>query len=252
MTGTIHHVWDGLTYDSTMTYAPMGTYPSFAFSPDDNAVIIWAAGQIYHVPLTANLLGEKVLGSKPAPITFIAHVEKRVAVTRRVETDVLHLGLQDKQRIYAFTELRANEVGTQVVFQASGATYVYSLHKSVLEPLRKVPVLRQGASYFSPSFVPWSNELIIHARWSDRSFTTFELANLTSGEAYELVGLSLGRYYSPVLGENSKKPKLAFIKTAGDTLVVRDGEFSDRTQIKPRKGVDSSGFVRDLVSLLVD
>ncbi|KAF7794297.1 hypothetical protein EIP86_005430 [Pleurotus ostreatoroseus] len=214
---TIHHVWDGLTYDSTMTYAPMGTYPSFAFSPGDNAVIIWAAGQIYHVPLATNSLGEKVLGSKPAPIPFIAHVEKRVAETRRVETDVLRLGLEDQQRIHAFTELRANEDGSQVVFQASGTTYVYSLHKAESERLRRVPVLQKDASYFSPSFVPWSDELIIHARWSDRTFTTFELANLTSGEAYELVGLSLGRYYSPVLGENSKKPKLAFIKTAGDT-----------------------------------
>src|ERR1700753_333599 len=33
--GTHHHVWYGLTYDLTAIYTPMGTYPSFAFTPND-------------------------------------------------------------------------------------------------------------------------------------------------------------------------------------------------------------------------
>ncbi|KXN80760.1 hypothetical protein AN958_07836, partial [Leucoagaricus sp. SymC.cos] len=42
-TGTLHYVWFGLTYDLTTVSAPMGTYPSFVFSPLDDAVIVWAA-----------------------------------------------------------------------------------------------------------------------------------------------------------------------------------------------------------------
>lgn len=195
----------------------MGTYPSFAFSPGDNAVIIWAAGKLHYVPLTSNTEDEKVSAGRPITIPFIAHIEKRIAETRHVETDVLQLGLQDQQRIFAFTELRANENGSQVVFQASGSTYVYSTTESSLCQLQKVPVLHQDAPYFSPSFVPGAEDLIIHARWSDRSFTTFELADMASGQSYELTGLPLGRYYSPIFGEVSGETrKFAFIKTAGD------------------------------------
>ena len=42
--GTIHNGWHGLTYDASATTASMSTYPSFVFTPDDSAIVIWAAG----------------------------------------------------------------------------------------------------------------------------------------------------------------------------------------------------------------
>lgn len=69
----------------------MGTYPSFAFSPKDDAVIIWAAGQIWHVPLSTNGQGERVSGDAPRPIKFHAQVEKRIAETRADDTNILGL-----------------------------------------------------------------------------------------------------------------------------------------------------------------
>ncbi|THG95346.1 hypothetical protein EW026_g6293 [Hermanssonia centrifuga] len=214
VTGTIHHAWHGLTYDLSAISAPMGTYPSFAFTPKDDAVIIWAAGQIYHVPVSTNTLGERVSGGTPKTIPFTAHIEKRIAETVSSTTDILKLETQDTQRVYAFTELRVNSDGSKTTFQGSGATYVYSN-----ESLQAVPVLHTDAPYYSPSFVSGADELVIHARWSDTNFTTFELANMTSGEAYELTGLPLGRYFSPILCECSgSSRKIAFIKTGGDYL----------------------------------
>ncbi|KAJ3555991.1 hypothetical protein NM688_g2275 [Phlebia brevispora] len=214
VTGTIHHIWNGLTYDLTTVYAPMGTYPSFSFTPNDDAIIIWAAGKIWHVPLTINASGEKLSAIPPTPIHFTVHIEKRIANTLRVETDVLRLGMAHTQRISALVELRTNEDGSKFTFQASGATYLYSVESSTL---KTVPVLQQDASYFSPSFAPGADDLVIHARWSDINFTTFELANTTCGTAYELTGVPLGRYYSPVLGKlTTRGRKVAFIKTGGD------------------------------------
>ncbi|KAJ3550145.1 hypothetical protein NM688_g5104 [Phlebia brevispora] len=200
VTGTIRNIWHGLTYDLTTVSAPMGTYPSFAFTPNDDAIIIWAAGQ-------------------PVPIPFIARVEKRIAATLDSDTDILHLETRDKQRVHAFTELRTNEDGSKATFQASGATYVYALGKKGKGRLQAVPVLHPDAPYYSPSFVPGADDLIIHARWSDLNFTTFELANVTSGKVSELTGLPLGRYYSPILCECAGlNRKIAFIKTSGDYL----------------------------------
>lgn len=217
VTGSIHHVWDGLSYDLTTVSAPMGTYPSFAFTPNDDAVIIWAAGQVYHVPLSTNPAGERTKSkASPSPIPFIAHVEKRLADTRSSDTNILALETTDTQRVHAFTELRANADGSKVTFQAAGASYVYDVKH---ETVKAIPALHSGVPYFTPSFVPNAEELVIHARWSDTNFTTFELANLTSGHAYEVTGLPLGRYYSPILCECSgSQRRIAFIKSSEDYL----------------------------------
>ncbi|OCH90621.1 hypothetical protein OBBRIDRAFT_887531 [Obba rivulosa] len=221
-TGTLHHIWHGLTYDLGAVSAPMGTYPSFAFAPSDDAVIIWAAGQIYHVPLSTNERGEKVSGGTPRPIRFAAHIEKRIAETVTASPDILELETANTQRVYAFNELRVDEEGKHAVFQASGATYVQEVAtgKSQVEsPARPVPVLHPGAPYYSPTFVVGAPDLVLHARWSDVNFTSFELANLTSGVAYEVQGLPLGRYYSPILCEcKGAHRQIAFVKTGGDYL----------------------------------
>ncbi|KAG6873372.1 hypothetical protein C0995_016481 [Termitomyces sp. Mi166 len=216
-TGTIHHIWYGLNYDLTTVSAPMGTYPSFAFTPSDDAVIIWAAGQIYTVPLTTNEFGEKVASStSPYPIPFVAHIKTRLAETRRDEFDVFKLETQDTQRVRAFKELRVDDNGSKVVFQAAGVAYVQKVgEKSVT----KVPVLNESAPYYSPTFVHGMDHLILHARWSDTRFTSFELADLQSGIAYELIGLPFGRYFSPVLCEcPGLGRQIAFLKSGGDLL----------------------------------
>ncbi|KAG6836930.1 hypothetical protein H0H93_001092 [Arthromyces matolae] len=215
-TGTIHHVWYGLNYDLSTVSAPMGTYPSFAFTPSDNAIIIWAAGQIYTVPLAINDFGEKVASStKPYPIPFVARIEKRLAETRHDEFDLLKLETRDTHRIRAFKELRVNDKGDRVVFQAAGVTYVHNAGEG---SVTKVPTLHE-TPYYSPTFVHGAEDLVLHARWSDTHFTSFELVDLSSGAIYELKGLPFGRYFSPVLCECSGLGrKIAFLKSGGDLL----------------------------------
>ncbi|KAH9915780.1 uncharacterized protein BXZ73DRAFT_92563 [Epithele typhae] len=216
VTGTIRNIWHGLTYDLSVISTPMGTYPSFAFTPKEDAIIIWAAGQIYHVPLSKNKDGEHVAAGEPRAIPFKAHIEKRLAETRTSKTDIKSVETADSQRVYAFTELRSDANGEKVIFQASGATYVQRIGE---HSAQQVPVLSPNSPYFSPSFVPGADDLVLHGRWSDVNFTTFELANLTSGTAYALTGLPLGRYYSPILcGCAGSKRRIAFIKTSGDHL----------------------------------
>ncbi|KZT73997.1 hypothetical protein DAEQUDRAFT_761464 [Daedalea quercina L-15889] len=216
--GTLHHVWYGLTYDLSTVSAPMGTYPSYAFTPNDDAVIIWAAGQMYHVPLKINAFGEKVAGGEPTPIHFTAHIEKRLAETVTAKPDITGLETGATQRVHAFTELRVDTAGERAVFQGSGATYVQYVGEDAPQAER-VPALYPDAPYYSPAFVVNAEELVIHARWSDTNFSAIEIANLTSGEASELTGLPLGRYYSPILCEClGAGRQIAFVKTGGDYL----------------------------------
>ena len=215
--GTIYNIWHGLTYDASAITAPMGTYPSFAFTPDDSAIVIWAAGQIYYVPLTINQRGEKVASSTPPhPIRFTAHIEKRLAETRRGGTDVVGVETQDAQIVSSFKELRVDEKGHKVVFQAAGVTYWQEIGKKVPA---KVPVIDKNAPYYSPTFVRGEDHIVLHARWSDSDFTTLELADIRSGVAYEIQGLPLGRYFSPILCEcDGTERKIAFLKSDGTHL----------------------------------
>ena len=213
--GTIHHAWYGLTYDLSGISAPMGTYPSFAFTPNDAAIIIWAAGQIYSVPLVLNARLEKV-ALEPKRIPFVAHVEKRLAETRKTQTDIHGMETMDTQRVHAFKELRVDDSGQRAVFRAAGVTYIQDIERAQTQA---VPVKHHDETYYSPSFVYGADDLVIHARWSDTNFTTFELANITAGTAIELEGLPLGRYYSPVLCEcPGNRRQIAFVKTGGNLI----------------------------------
>ncbi|KAH7101042.1 hypothetical protein BKA62DRAFT_657878 [Auriculariales sp. MPI-PUGE-AT-0066] len=211
--GTQSQIWYGLTYDLTTIYAPMGTYPAFAFTPSDDAIVIWAAGKLWHVPLTVNNLGQKIGGAEPRSIPFTAQIEKRIADTLRPETDLVKIETAERQRLYAFSELDVNHDGDAVLLNAAGVTYLQRLSSPELVT---VPVLHPGASYYSPIFVPHRNDLVIHARWHDTAFSTFELAHLPSSTPVELSGLPLGRYYGPTLCQcNGASRRIAFVRFGG-------------------------------------
>ncbi|KAA1472917.1 hypothetical protein DENSPDRAFT_839311 [Dentipellis sp. KUC8613] len=226
--GTLHDAWYGLTYDASAVWAPSGTYPSFAFTPSDDGIIIWAAGKIHIVPLELNMNGEKVASGTPAVIAFTAHIEKRLAQTRHSITDVKGLETVEKQQVHAFKDLSVNEKGDLVAFQAAGLTYVQTVGGNPPLPPRRVPFGHSDSPYYSPSFVHGAQDLVLHARWSDMNFSSFEIANLTSSVAYGLVGLPIGRYYSPVLCKcPGKQRRIAFVRTGGDVLtgaVVATGD----------------------------
>ncbi|KAJ8474259.1 hypothetical protein ONZ45_g16009 [Pleurotus djamor] len=233
-TGTINYVFDGLTYDLTTVSAPMGTYPSFAFTPSsaaEEAVIIWGAGQIWYIPLAKNARGERVKhpSNPPRIIPFKATIEKRVSETLVADTndgkkgiieglDLVGLETQTTTRVRAMKELKVDQHGKRVVFQAAGVSYTHETGISAAPKPRKVPVLQPEFPYYSPSFIPGLDALVIHGRWSDVSFSTFEIADLQGDCAYEVTGLPMGRYYSPVVSAPSASRHLAFVKTGGGIL----------------------------------
>jgi hypothetical protein len=200
----------------------MGTYPSFAFTPSDDAIIIWAAGQIYRVPLTIDsATGERILGGAPTPLPFFATVQKRIANTLRPQTDILTLQNATLQQLHAFHDIAPNHDGSELLFSAAGITYhqIIDNTPSSLLPT-PIPVLKPAAAYYSPSWVANTNDpMVIHARWSNTHFTTFELVNLATNGVHELSGLPFGRYTRPTLCQcTGEKRMIAFIRLGGDGM----------------------------------
>ncbi|OAX41869.1 hypothetical protein K503DRAFT_734746 [Rhizopogon vinicolor AM-OR11-026] len=244
-TGTLHHIWHGLTYDLSTIYAPMGTYPAFAFTPSSSSpgIVIWAAGQIWHVPLARNAEGELVAASKatnnsdltPKVIPFTANISKKLAETRHVRTDVREFE-SGPQRVRAFTQLALDEAGDRAVFAGAGQTWVQVLGDSFInpttldpmndenfvgnsKPARRIPHLHPSAGYYSPSLVPGSS-FALHARWDNLNFSSLELADLESGQVWEVTGLPKGRWFGAVVSgtvENNART-VVLVKTGGDLL----------------------------------
>jgi len=51
-TGNEFRLWDGLDFDQQESSAPAGVYPSYAFLPEDSAIIVWSKGKIHKVMVT--------------------------------------------------------------------------------------------------------------------------------------------------------------------------------------------------------
>lgn len=226
ITGTLHHVWYGLDYDLSIISAAMGTYPSFAFSPSDDAIIIWAAGQIYRVPLSTNKLGEKIKhpGLEPVPIRFQARIKKQMADTLRGASDLnlVEHDTADTSRIHAFKDLKIDHLGKKALFQGAGRTYLHRIADSTTE---EPPTIHSTAPYLTPAFVSSTTgkeeTWIINTRWSDSEFSSFELVDTKCGVVYPVEGLPLGRYYAPALSNGPATESdisIVFIKKMGDPL----------------------------------
>ncbi|KAG8986858.1 hypothetical protein FRB94_011212 [Tulasnella sp. JGI-2019a] len=231
--GTIRNIWYGLTYDLSIISAPMGTYPSFSFTPEDDAIIIWAAGSLWTVPLSVDSSGERIAGGEPWKIKWKATIVKRLAETRLSETDIAKEEARSRQRIHALTELSVDETGDRVIFRAGAKTYWQALSHTGLSPkvdpisIRgddfpeaiPLPVLHPNATYYSPFFIPNEPNLIIHARWSDTFFSSLEIADIARNVSFEVDGLPLGRYDKPVICECSgSNRRIAFVRKGGDGM----------------------------------
>ncbi|OBZ75589.1 hypothetical protein A0H81_04847 [Grifola frondosa] len=135
VTGTIHHAWMA----SPMTLEH------------------WTN---LSCPVTRNARGERTAAGTPRAVSFVAHIEKRLAETLTVQTDIKSLETADTQRVHAFTELRVDDAGSRAVFQASGATYVVDVVDGGAHHAQEVPVLHAGAPYYSPSFIAGYDDLV--------------------------------------------------------------------------------------------
>lgn len=123
---------------------------------------------------------------------------------------------KDTMKVNTFRSLDVDAKGEWAVFQGAGVTSIQNILNATTAG---VPVLDENAPYYSPGFVGGSSTQIIHARWSDANFTTFEIADIQSGVAFDVERIPRGRYHSPALsGGPGRLRHIAFVKTASSTL----------------------------------
>jgi hypothetical protein len=209
--GTVHHAWDGLSYDVSIIPAFMGAYPNYGFTADDTDIVIWSQGHIWRVPLIFNNLHERVAASNPIMLPFEASINVALGPTRYSETDVRQVELKDEGRVHVLRGVRSDEHGENVIFEAAGDTHILdvSTQRTTLVPKRS-----HNDSYYHPSFVNSNPSRVLHAKWNDHSLTTFEIVDVASGNT-AVVDVPRGRYLSPVINHGH----IAFIRTGADMML---------------------------------
>lgn len=212
--GTIHYVWDGLTYDLSMIPAFMGAYPNYGWVANDTALIIWAQGQIWRVPVLQNALGERAGAGAPFKLPFEASIELALGPTRYSITDIREQELAHVGSVTALRGLRSNEAGDAVVFEAAGDNYMASLGSTTDHPVvAALAKPEQDVSCYAPSFVHGST-FLLQACWDARNLTSFYLSNSGASSPAIINGQPRGRYISPV----SNGVNIAYVRTGKDYM----------------------------------
>lgn len=210
--GTIHHIWNELTYDLSTIPTFMGPYPGYGWSANDGAIIIWSQGQIWSVAVDFNLLGERVAASAaPERLAFEAQVDLVLGETRYNEISIQDAELSGMVEVRSLRGLRSDNGGTRVVFEAAGDNVCFDLDS---QNLTTVPKADDDESCYSPSFITGSDR-ILQACWNDQNLTSFVLSDPYGKTPVQVIeGLPRGRYTYPV----SNGEYISFVRTGKDYM----------------------------------
>ncbi|KAF7549528.1 hypothetical protein G7Z17_g6320 [Cylindrodendrum hubeiense] len=208
--GTVHYIWDGLSYDLSTIPAFMGAYPNYGWAANDSMIIMWSQGQIWKVPLHLNHIGERVVHGSPKKIPFKATIDIALGETRYSETNIKTNQLASHGQEKALRKLRSDFEGNYVVFEGAGDGYVFDVTSGDLQAIRKPD---DFTSCYGPSFIGGSR-YIVQACWDDEDFTTFHLFDRDDKSSVKIEGLPRGRYISPI----SDGTHIAYIRTGKDYM----------------------------------
>ncbi|KAH8898441.1 hypothetical protein GQ53DRAFT_881601, partial [Thozetella sp. PMI_491] len=210
VTGTVHYVWDGLTYDLSTIPAFMGAYPNYGWSVGDKSIIIWSQGKIWEVPLKLDSRGERVANGEPGALPFQATIQLSLGDTRYNANNILQTELSSHRQVRSLRGLRSDHSGQRVVFEAAGDNVVMNIASGELQLL---PKPSSSMSCYGPSFIP-SESFLLQACWDDQNLTQFVLADSVSQAWRPVHGIPRGRHLSPV----SDGSFVAYVRTGKDYM----------------------------------
>lgn len=192
--GTLHYVWDGLSYDLSTIPAFMGAYPNYGWSENARRIVIWSQGQIWSIPLRVNHFGERVANGDPKQLGFRAAIDIALGTTRYSTTNITAHQLATHAQETALRGLRSDAKGKAVVFEGAGDNYVMDVSSG---DIQKIGAPNAVTSCYAPSFVDETQSLL-KSCWNDVNYTSFHLVNRQDNTTTEVQGLPRGRCVSPV------------------------------------------------------
>ncbi|WP_295362976.1 amidohydrolase family protein [Arenimonas sp.] len=176
--GQVRPLWDGLSHDQQEAWAIFGPYPNFDWTPDGQALVVWAQGKLWRVDATSGA---------PANIPFTAEVEQSVLPAQRYAQQIEGASFTPKM----IRDAATSPDGKTLVFHAVGQLWTKALPNG--EPRR----LTSDDSRFEyqPSFSADGRKLLF-TTWSDAQMGAIHELDLASGQSRKLTS-EPGFYYGP-------------------------------------------------------
>eukprot|EP00735_Rhodelphis_limneticus_P002371 TRINITY_DN1321_c0_g1::TRINITY_DN1321_c0_g1_i1::g.20035::m.20035 TRINITY_DN1321_c0_g1::TRINITY_DN1321_c0_g1_i1::g.20035 ORF type:complete len:1153 (+),score=393.41,sp/Q3SGT4/TOLB_THIDA/27.36/5e-06,Amidohydro_5/PF13594.1/1e-11,Amidohydro_5/PF13594.1/5.1e+03,PD40/PF07676.7/1.3e+03,PD40/PF07676.7/1.7e+03,PD40/PF07676.7/2.8e+02,PD40/PF07676.7/0.00012,PD40/PF07676.7/24,PD40/PF07676.7/2.8e+03,PD40/PF07676.7/2.4,PD40/PF07676.7/2.4,PD40/PF07676.7/1.2e+04,PD40/PF07676.7/2.2e+03,PD40/PF07676.7/3.6e+03,Ami len=199
-TGNEIILFDGLDHDLQACYAMAGTYPRFAFTPDNSAVVIWAQGKIYKIDVTTGT---------SSVVPFALNLDLDIRETARTQFDPSSGTEFDVKVVHSYSVSRD---GKSVAYSAVGHTYI----KSVDDENAPVRLAKNDQTDFEfcPTFSADGTK-VVQTTWNDQALSTVQIVTVETGAVQQLT-LETGRYTDPVLSPDGNH--VAVTRVSSDEL----------------------------------
>ena len=190
-------LWDGLSHDQQEAWALFGTYPSFGWTPDGSAIVVWGQGKIWRV--------DRETGAAET-IPFRAPVQQTITQAVRFPQQVA----PDSFPVKMLRWVSVAPDGRSVVYQALGKLWIRELPEGT--PRRLTSEEDQWELY--PS---WSADgrSVVYTTWNDEELGAVRTIRRDGGGARKLTAQP-GHYVEPAFSPDGER--IVFRKTGGDDL----------------------------------
>lgn len=195
-TGEEWPLYDALSKDQQETWAIFGTYPGFAWTPDDQHIIIWAKGKIRKI---------EVAGGKSEIIPFTCKVTQEYTEALHAEQKAFEPEFESKMIRFP----RLSPDGKTLIFSAAGFIWKKSMPDGTPQRLTK----GKDPEYF-PEFSP-DGKKIVFVSWNDSALSTIYTTGL-DGSALTRITRSPGYYIQPSWSPDGKE--IVYLKEGGGLL----------------------------------
>ena len=186
--GGVRLLYDRLERDMQEAWAIHGVYPNFAWMPDGESIVIWAAGQIRRI---------RVADGAETVIPFRIQDSRTLTRCLRFPVQVA----PDEFDVRMLRWVQTSPTGNQVVFQALGYIYVRDLPDGV--PRRLTSQTEHFEFY--PSYSR-DGRYLVYTTWHDEKLGSIRVAAVQPGASQEAwtVSEEPGHYLEPVFSPDGQ------------------------------------------------
>jgi imidazolonepropionase-like amidohydrolase/Tol biopolymer transport system component len=215
-------IYTGVTRDQQETWAIFGTFPGYAWTPDNRSIVITAGGKFIRIDVSSK---------QATSIPFNAHVSQRVTEPVRFKQNVL--AERDTAKLLRW----ARRSGDRILFQALGKIYE---KRGGGEPRR---LMNTKYLEYAPRVSP-DGRRITFVTWSDNEKGAVWVADADGSDARRITTVP-DQYANPVFSPDGSK--VAFLKGRGTIFHDEDLASESSFEIHVWDG-RSSNFVTDVLS----
>ncbi|MBK8328137.1 MAG: PD40 domain-containing protein [Bacteroidetes bacterium] len=198
-TGEEWPIYDQLSKDQQEAWTTFGVYTGFAWTPDDQAIVIWSEGKI--IQIDTKLLNVK------KEIPFTCQVDMQIAEALRFKQQINN----DQFTAKVIRHAKTSPDGKWLVFNAVGYLWKKEL------PNGEVQRVTNNTDFeFDPSFSP-DGQTLIYVTWNDEQMGAIEKINYQSTNIPQKITNSKAIYRTPSYSPDGKK--IVYMKEDGNAIL---------------------------------